>query len=97
MVTVTMIAYFTAGAAISLGYAFVLWISARAIVRQRSIAPLVTGVAVRLGLLIAAACALIWMHPGSASVLAALLGFLLTRALAVAAVHSRAHPPRGET
>ena len=97
MVTITMIAYFTAGAAVSLGYAFVLWISACAIVRQRSIAPLVTGVAIRLGLLIAAACALIWMQPDSTSVLAALLGFLLTRALVVAAVPSRAHPPRGET
>ena len=52
MVTVTMIAYFTAGAAVSLGYALVLWMSAHAIVRQRSIAPLVTGVVLRLGLLI---------------------------------------------
>ena len=97
MVTVTMVAYFTAGAAVSLGYALVLWMSAHAIVRQRSIAPLVTGVVLRLGLLIAAACALISTEPDSASVLAALLGFLVTRALVMAAVPGLAPPPGGET
>jgi hypothetical protein len=92
-----MVAYFTAGAAVSLGYALVLWMSASAIVRQRSIAPLVAGVAMRLGLLTAATYTLIATEPDSASVLAALLGFLVTRALVMAAIPGLAPPPSGET
>jgi hypothetical protein len=57
----------------------------------------VTGVVLRLGLLVAAAYALIATEPESSSVLAALLGFLVTRALVMAAVPGLAPPPGGET
>ena len=95
MIAVTQIAYFTAGAALAFGYALGLWMSARAIVQHRSIAPLITGIGARFGLLIGATFALLAMQPDGACLLSTLFGFLVTRALIVAAVPSRTQPPQG--
>jgi len=72
-----------AGVAAALVYLLMLWVSVSAAIRRRSATPLILGTVARLGLFVLLGGALWWLRPEPTGVIAAALGFLVTRTLVI--------------
>jgi len=77
-----------AGIAAALVYLLMLWMSVSTAIRRRSATPLILGTVARLGLFVLLGVALWWLRPEPASLVAAALGFLVTRTLVIRRVPS---------
>jgi hypothetical protein len=77
-----------AGVAVALVYLLLLWVSVSAAIRHSSATPLVLGTVARLGLLMLLGAGLFWLRPEPTGIIAAALGFLVTRTLVIRQVPS---------
>ncbi len=79
---------FVGGIAAALVYLLMLWMSVSAAIRRRSATPLILGTVARLGVFVLLGGALWWLRPEPASLIAGVLGFLVTRTLVIRRVPS---------
>lgn len=77
-----------AGIAVALLYLLLLWVSISAAIRRRSATPLILGTAARLGVFVLLGAALFWLRPEATAIIAAALGFLVTRTVVIRQVPS---------